>query len=150
MYACSDVPETRLPKYVGTGVTNCETLAPGRAVCGTETDALALWNRVGAPNLMTAPAPATAPIFRTVLRLIRRGSLIAASLRGFRGVCRLMLVAVIRPPGAAQQHDGCHGKPGHLAREPVLQGVRGLIGECVRRRVDMGLRPRRGRHRWAR
>src|SRR5579872_7443722 len=132
MYVCSDAPETRLPTYVGTGVTNCETLAPGRAVCGTETDALALWNRVGASNLMTAPAPATAPIFRTVLRL-GPCSLIAASLRGFTGVCRLRLVAVIRPPGAAQRRDGCHGKPGHLAGEPVLQGMRGLVGECVRR-----------------
>jgi hypothetical protein len=61
-------------------VTNGVILEPASAVCGTWTEALALWNSDGTSNRTTSPAaPATPPAFSRSLREIRSFQLIAVA-----------------------------------------------------------------------
>src|SRR5215510_6466046 len=61
----------RRPANVGSGVTNRATLAPGSAVCGIWSAALALSNNCGASRRMASPAPATpATLSRSLLLIL--------------------------------------------------------------------------------
>src|SRR5215472_17742584 len=66
----------RRPAKVGSGVTNRATLAPGSAVCGIWSEALALSNNWGASRRMASPAPATPATLSRSLLLIRKFRLI--------------------------------------------------------------------------
>ncbi len=121
MTAVTDDAVTRLPTKVGSGVTKRGSVLPSKAVCGTWTEALAVGrNSREPPNLIAAPAPASAPIFIRSLRP-RPVGLVGSSIADpfLHLVARLDGGLTMSEP---EQPREDHGQPDRLAGQGVLGG----------------------------